>query len=137
MLLGQPLGFVLPYASKLLVDEVIAKHRADLLPLLAAAAAAATMFQAAISAKQPDVALKRYEQAMAMAPDVVELQFWAAVSMYTNGRAREALALFHRVFAHEARWVPLIPRLAKAGLFPDDARKIAEVQGQAVKGATW
>src|SRR5258707_15252480 len=49
MLLGQPLGFVLPYASKLLVDEVIAKHRADLLPLLAAAAAAATMFQAAIS----------------------------------------------------------------------------------------
>ncbi len=91
----------------------------------------------AISAKQPDVALKRYEQAMAMAPDVVELQFWAAVSMYTNGRAREALALFHRVFAHEARWVPLIPRLAKAGLFPDDARKIAEVQGQAVKGATW
>ena len=49
ILLGQPLGFVLPYASKLLVDEVIAKHRAELLPLLAAAAAAATMLQAAIS----------------------------------------------------------------------------------------
>jgi len=49
ILLGQPLGFVLPYASKLLVDEVIAKHRADLLPLLAVAAAGATMIQAAIS----------------------------------------------------------------------------------------
>ena len=49
ILLSQPLGFVLPYASKLLVDEVIAKRRADLLPLLAAAAAAATMIQAGIS----------------------------------------------------------------------------------------
>src|SRR5882672_9101026 len=49
ILLNQPLGFVLPYASKLLVDEVIAKHRADLLPLLAIASAAATITQAAIS----------------------------------------------------------------------------------------
>jgi ABC-type multidrug transport system fused ATPase/permease subunit len=49
MLVSQPLGFVLPYASKLLVDEVIAKHRAELLPLLAAAAAGATVLQAAIS----------------------------------------------------------------------------------------
>ena len=49
ILLNQPLGFVLPYASKLLVDEVIAKHRAGLLPLLAFAAAAATIAQAGIS----------------------------------------------------------------------------------------
>ena len=49
ILLSQPLGFVLPYASKLLVDEVIAKHRADLLPLLALASAAATIAQAGIS----------------------------------------------------------------------------------------
>ena len=49
ILLNQPLGFVLPYASKLLVDEVIAKHRAGLLPLLAFASAAATITQAAIS----------------------------------------------------------------------------------------
>lgn len=91
----------------------------------------------AISARDPEEALKMYEQAMKLAPDVVELQFWAAVSMYTNDREQEALALFHKVFAREARWVPLIPRLAQAGLFPDDARKIAEVQARAVKGAKW
>jgi uncharacterized Ntn-hydrolase superfamily protein len=91
----------------------------------------------AISAKNPDEALKMYEQAMKLAPEVVELQFWAAVSMYTNGRETEALTLFHRVFAREARWVPLIPRLAKAGLFPDDAKKIAQVQAQATRGAKW
>ena len=78
-----------------------------------------------------------YEQAAQMAPDVVELQFWAAISMYTNQREKEALELFHKVFAREARWVPLIPRLAKVGLFPDDPKKIAEVQAQATKGAKW
>src|SRR5215813_1855939 len=49
ILLNQPLGFVLPYSSKLLVDEVIAKRRAELLPWLAAAAVAATLLQSATS----------------------------------------------------------------------------------------
>jgi len=49
MLLSQPLGFVLPFSSKYLVDEVIAKHRPGLLPLLAIASAAATFTQAGIS----------------------------------------------------------------------------------------
>ncbi|MBI5711617.1 MAG: DUF1028 domain-containing protein [Candidatus Eisenbacteria bacterium] len=91
----------------------------------------------AIAEKKPEEALRNYEQAMTLAPDVVELQFWAAVSMYTNGREQEGLEVFRKVFAREARWVPLVPRLAKAGLFPDDAKKIAEVQAQATKGAKW
>jgi uncharacterized Ntn-hydrolase superfamily protein len=91
----------------------------------------------AIAEKRPEEALRYYEQAMAMAPEVVELRFWAAVSMYTNGREAEALTQFREVFAREARWVPLIARLPKAGLFPDDPKKVAEVQAQAVKGAPW
>jgi uncharacterized Ntn-hydrolase superfamily protein len=85
----------------------------------------------AIAAKKPEEALKMYEQATKLAPDVVELQFWAAVSMFTNGREAEALKLFRTVFARENRWVPLIPRLAKVGLFPDDATKIRQVQALA------
>jgi hypothetical protein len=81
--------------------------------------------------------MRHYEEAMKLAPDVVELQFWAAVSMYTNGREKEALPLFHQVFAKEARWVPLVPRLAPAGLFPKDEKKIAEVQAQATRNAPW
>jgi ABC-type multidrug transport system fused ATPase/permease subunit len=49
ILISQPLGFVMPYSSKLLMDEVIAKHRVDLLPLLAAASVVATLLQAGIS----------------------------------------------------------------------------------------
>jgi uncharacterized Ntn-hydrolase superfamily protein len=85
----------------------------------------------AIAAKQPEEALKMYEQASKLAPDVVELQFWAAVSMYTNGREAEALKLFRTVFVKEDRWVPLIPRLARVGLFPNDEKKIHEVQAVA------
>ena len=84
-----------------------------------------------ISDKQPERALEAYEAAMKLAPEVVELRFWAAVSMYTNGRQAEALPIFREVFATEPRWVPLIPRLAVAGLFPDDPKQIAEVQGMA------
>jgi uncharacterized Ntn-hydrolase superfamily protein len=91
----------------------------------------------AIAERRPEDALRLYEQAMKLAPDVVELQFWAAVSMYTNGREAEALKLFRQVFAREARWVPLVARLPKAGMFHDDPNKIAEVQAQAVKGAKW
>ncbi len=91
----------------------------------------------AISEKKPEEAMRHYEEAMKLAPEVVELQFWAAVSMYVNGREKEALPLFRKVFAQEARWVPLVPRLVPAGLFPDDPKKIAEVQAQATKGARW
>jgi uncharacterized Ntn-hydrolase superfamily protein len=87
--------------------------------------------------KKPADAAVAYAEAAKLAPDVVELQFWAALSMYTNGQKQEGLALFKKVFAREGRWVPLIPRLAKAGLFPDDPKAIAEVQAQATKGAQW
>ncbi len=90
-----------------------------------------------ISEKKPVEALRAYEEAAKLAPEVVELQFWAAVSMYTNDRKAEALQIFRKVFAQERRWVELVPRLAKAGLFPNDPKQIAEVQAVQTKGATW
>jgi uncharacterized Ntn-hydrolase superfamily protein len=81
-----------------------------------------------ISAKQPDQAMKAYEQAAKLAPEVVELRFWAATSMYTNGREDEALKEFKEVFAQEPQWLDLIPRLAQVGLFPNDPKKIEQVQ---------
>jgi uncharacterized Ntn-hydrolase superfamily protein len=91
----------------------------------------------AISEKRTDDAMRFYERAMQLAPEVVELRFWAAVTMFVNGREADALRNFHEVFAKEARWVPLVPRLVPAGMFPDDQAKIARVQAQAVKGAPW
>jgi uncharacterized Ntn-hydrolase superfamily protein len=87
-----------------------------------------------ISEKKPVEALKAYESAMKLAPEITELQFWAAVSMYTNDRKPEALKLFRRVFEKERPWADLVPRLAKAGLFPDDKKQIDEVLSQRPRG---
>jgi len=83
-----------------------------------------------IAAKKPDEALKAYEEAAKIAPEVAELKFWAAVSMYANGREPDAIKMFREVFSHEQQWVDLVPRLAQVGLFPNDPKKIEEVQRQ-------
>ena len=83
-----------------------------------------------ISEKKPEEAMKAYEEAMRLAPDVVELNFWAAVSMYSNGREKEALKMFHDVFDRERQWADLVPRLAQVGLFPNDPKKIEQVQAE-------
>ncbi len=49
MLVNRVVGLVLPATSKFLVDDVIGKGRADLLPILALAAGGATIVQAATS----------------------------------------------------------------------------------------
>lgn len=92
-----------------------------------------------ITEKKLAEAAKAYDEGAKLAPDVVELQFWAAITMYQNDRKPEALALFKKVFAREARWVPLVERLSRLGppLFPNDPKAVAEVQAQATKGAKW
>ena len=80
-----------------------------------------------ISEKRPAEALRAYEAAMKLAPEIVELQFWAAVSMYTNDRKPEAMKLFRGVFVKEPWYAELVERLPKAGLFPDDPKAIKEV----------
>jgi uncharacterized Ntn-hydrolase superfamily protein len=89
------------------------------------------------SEKKSAEAARAYDDAMKLAPDVVELQFWAAVTMYSNDRKSDALALFKKVFAREARWVPLVERLSRVGLFPADPKAVAEVTAQATKNAPW
>jgi uncharacterized Ntn-hydrolase superfamily protein len=93
-----------------------------------------------IAAKQPKQALEAYAEAAKLAPEVVELQFWAAVSMFTEGQEKEALETFRKVFLRERRWVALVPRLAQVGLFPNDPAKIRQVTSQAERqrmGTTW
>jgi uncharacterized Ntn-hydrolase superfamily protein len=91
----------------------------------------------AIAAKDPVEALRQYEIAAKLAPEVVELQFWAAVSMYTNDRRAEAREIFRRVFAKERRWAELVPRLARVELFPSDPASVAEVVALAPQDAPW
>src|SRR5262245_28816387 len=51
--------------------------------------------------KKTAEAMQAYEASAKLAPEVVELQFWAALTMYTSGREAEALKLFREVFSRE------------------------------------
>ena len=87
-----------------------------------------------VSEKKLPEALAAYEQAMKLAPEVIELKFWAAVSMYPTERKAEALKMFKEVFAREGQWADLVPRLAQVGLFPNDPKALAEVDNQRTRG---
>lgn len=65
-------------------------------------------------------ALKEYEASSQIAPEVLELPFWHAVTLASVGREKEAAPIFRRVFANEPQWVELLTRLPAAGLMPSD-----------------
>jgi uncharacterized Ntn-hydrolase superfamily protein len=73
-------------------------------------------------------ALKEYAAASALAPEIVELPFWHAVTLASIGREAEAAPIFKAVFAKEPIWAELLERLPAAGLFPDDRALIERIQ---------
>jgi uncharacterized Ntn-hydrolase superfamily protein len=80
-----------------------------------------------VSEKKIDEALKEYTAAGALAPEILELPFWQAVTLVVVGREAEAAPMFRRVFATEPRWADLVPRLPAAGQLPDDPALIKRI----------
>ena len=75
-----------------------------------------------------ELALKEYEAASRLAPEIVELPFWHAVTLASIGREAEAAPIFTAVFAKEPIWSELLQRLPAAGLFPNDPALITRIQ---------
>jgi uncharacterized Ntn-hydrolase superfamily protein len=73
-----------------------------------------------LGAEEVEQALQEYRAAAEMAPEIAELPFWHAVTLADLGHMDEALPLFRDVFARNADWATLLPRLPKAGLLRDD-----------------
>ena len=78
--------------------------------------------------KKIDEALKEYAAASTLAPQILELPFWHAVTLASIGREADAAPIFKKVFAKEPVWVELLGRLPAAGLFPNDPALIARIQ---------
>jgi uncharacterized Ntn-hydrolase superfamily protein len=82
-----------------------------------------------VSEKKIDEALREYTAAGDLAPEILELPFWQAVTLVVVGREAEAAPIFRRVFAKEPYWADLVPRLPAAGQLPDDPALIARIVG--------
>jgi uncharacterized Ntn-hydrolase superfamily protein len=78
--------------------------------------------------KKVEEALEEYKAAARLAPEILELPFWHAVTLASIGREAEAAPIFKAVFAKEPVWADLITRLPAAGLFPNDRALIERIQ---------
>lgn len=73
-------------------------------------------------------ALREYAAASRIAPEILELPFWHAVTLASIGREVEAAPIFKAVFTKEPIWADLLARLPAAGLFPNDAALIERIR---------
>ena len=77
--------------------------------------------------KDNEAALREYGAAEKLVPDNAEMIYWHAVALVNMGRVEESLPLFRRVFAMDANWVTLTPRLVKSELLPNDPKLIERI----------
>ena len=72
-------------------------------------------------------AQEAYGRAMELAPQVTEIRYWVAVTMFSQGMETEALKLFGEVFQKEPLWIEVTRRLPSAGLLPNDAGELERI----------
>ncbi len=86
---------------------------------------------ALITEGKVEEAMKAYAEGARLAPGNDEILFWQAATLWKLHREKEATPLFRRVFAHDRRWVALVPRLVPADLLDADPASIKRIQALA------
>lgn len=76
-------------------------------------------------------AFEAYAAADALAPQIVELPFWKAVTLADSGQLEAALPIFKDVFTREPIWVEVLKRLPPSGVIKDDPALMAAILAQA------
>lgn len=79
-------------------------------------------------------AMDEYSKGSRLAPEIEELRYWVAVTLFTSGREEEALPIFREVFAKNSDWIEVTRRLPASGFLPADPAKIEKIIDQAPKG---
>ncbi|WP_424358850.1 DUF1028 domain-containing protein [Methanocella sp. MCL-LM] len=82
-----------------------------------------------LAVEKNDVVAANAEYAMAekLAPELVEIPFWCAVTLVNAGKVEEALPIFRDVFEREKMWAELIPRLVESGMLVNDPAVIKRI----------
>ena len=81
----------------------------------------------AVEHNDVDGALREYSSAEAMFPDNLEMKFWHAVALVNVGRVEQSLPMFKEIFARDANWATLIPRLPASGTLTADQKVIDRI----------
>ncbi len=75
-------------------------------------------------------ASREYAAAQELAPDIVEIPFWHAVTLAAGGQVDASLPIFRAVFAREPFWAQLVPRLVRSEILPDDPALLEKIDAQ-------
>jgi len=78
-------------------------------------------------------AMAEYSAGAKLAPEIEELRYWVAVTLFTSGREDEALPIFKEVFAKNSDWIEVSRRLPASGFLPEDPAKLERILQQAPK----
>ena len=84
----------------------------------------------ALERKDAQRALHEYSQAEKLQPNNAEMVYWHAVALVGLGRVDQALPLFKRCFQMNSNWREVTPRVAKAGLLPEDRAVLERILEQ-------
>ena len=73
-------------------------------------------------------ALETLRKASAMAPEMVEIQFWAGLSLAEEGHLDEGVALMARAVAKDRRWIETLHRLVAVDRLKEELARKVEAQ---------
>lgn len=75
-----------------------------------------------------DAAFTAYDAAANLAPHLLELPFWQAVTLIETGREEQAFPILKKVISAEPDWLTLLYRLPAAGLLRDDPELMQKIR---------
>lgn len=80
-----------------------------------------------LAADEPEKAFEAYAAARKLAPHILEIPFWNAVTLAESNRLDEALPIFAEIFKQEPIWLELLKRLPASGLFKADEKTMSKM----------
>ena len=84
----------------------------------------------ALGTERFEISRRKFAQATQYSQDMrgnVELLFWRAADLVSEGQWDEATPLFRVVFAADPAWRDLVPRLTRVGRLPDSSEVIERI----------
>jgi tetratricopeptide (TPR) repeat protein len=70
----------------------------------------------------------QFREAVRLAPEYVELEFWYGVALANAGLEAEAIPVFRELFSRQPFWADVLLRLPSVGAFPDDPALMKRIQ---------
>jgi uncharacterized Ntn-hydrolase superfamily protein len=81
----------------------------------------------ALETGDAELALRHYSSAEKLFPDNIEMRFWHAAALTNNGRFKEALPLFGKVFSEDDNWREFVVRIAPLGLLRVNDKQLKRI----------